>query len=56
MPATVIDGAAIARQIKADVQRRVDALRVQNQSVRLAALLVGATTSVEIYAHRQAES
>ena len=56
MSATVIDGAAIAREIKADVQRRVDALRAQGKSVRLAALLVGATPSGELYAQRQAES
>src|SRR5215218_5567824 len=56
MPARVIDGSAIARQIKADVQRRVDALRAQGKSVRLAALLVGATPSGELYAQRQAES
>lgn len=56
MPATVIDGAAIARQIKADVQRRVEALRAQGKSVRLTALLVGATPSGELYAQRQADS
>lgn len=56
MSATVIDGAAIAREAKADVQRRVDALRTQGKSVRLAALLVGATPSGELYAQRQAES
>ncbi|MBC8105607.1 MAG: bifunctional 5,10-methylenetetrahydrofolate dehydrogenase/5,10-methenyltetrahydrofolate cyclohydrolase [Anaerolineae bacterium] len=56
MSAKVIDGAAIAREIKADVQRRVDALRAQGKSVRLAALLVGATPSGELYAQRQAES
>ena len=56
MSANVIDGVAIARQIKSDVKRRVDALRAHNKSVRLAALLVGATPSGELYAQRQAES
>ena len=56
MPANVIDGVGIARQIKSDVKRGVDALRAQNKSVRLAALLVGATPSGELYAQRQAES
>ncbi|CAN5630575.1 bifunctional methylenetetrahydrofolate dehydrogenase/methenyltetrahydrofolate cyclohydrolase FolD [soil metagenome] len=52
----VIDGAAIAQQIKADVQRRGEKLRTVGKSVRLAALLVGATPSGELYAQRQAES
>ena len=57
MPATLIDGAAIAQQVKADVQRRVAQLREQQgKLVKLVALLVGGTPAGELYAQRQAES
>jgi methylenetetrahydrofolate dehydrogenase (NADP+)/methenyltetrahydrofolate cyclohydrolase len=56
MPAQVIDGAAIAQQIKLEVQKGVAALRDQGKRVRLVALLVGGTPAGELYAQRQAES
>jgi methylenetetrahydrofolate dehydrogenase (NADP+)/methenyltetrahydrofolate cyclohydrolase len=56
MPAHVIDGAAIAQQIKVEVHKRVAALRDQGKRVRLVALLVGGTPAGELYAQRQAES
>ena len=56
MSAKVIDGAAIAQQVKLDVQKRVATLREQGKSVRLVALLVGGTPAGELYAQRQAES
>src|SRR3954469_22047210 len=56
MPAKIIDGAAIAQQMKLDVQKRVAALRAQARHVRLVALLVGGTPAGELYAQRQAES
>lgn len=56
MPAKMIDGAAIALEIRGDVKRRIAALRANGKVVRLAALLVGATPAGELYAQRQAES
>src|SRR3954449_6523608 len=56
MPAKIIDGAAIAQQMKLDVQKRVAALRAQGKHVRLVALLVGGSPAGELYAQRQAES
>src|SRR3954471_618218 len=56
MPAKIIDGAAIAQQMKLDVQKRVAALRALGRHVRLVALLVGGTPAGELYAQRQAES
>src|SRR3954449_3242470 len=55
MPAKIIDGAAIAQQMKLDVQKRVATLRAQGKHVRLVALLVGGTPAGELYAQRQAE-
>jgi methylenetetrahydrofolate dehydrogenase (NADP+)/methenyltetrahydrofolate cyclohydrolase len=56
MPAKVIDGVALAQQVREDVKTRVAALREQHKHVRLAAILVGATPAGELYAQRQAES
>src|SRR5262245_58365203 len=56
MSARIIDGAAIAQQIREDVKARVAKLREQGRHVRLAAILVGATPAGELYAQRQAES
>ncbi len=56
MSATVIDGAAIAEQAKADVRARVDELKRRGKRVHLAAILVGATSAGELYAQRQGEA
>ncbi len=56
MSATIIDGAAIADRIKAEVRARVEEMRSRGQHVHLAAILVGATPAGELYAQRQAEA
>src|SRR5512145_1017479 len=56
MSATIIDGAAIAEQVKADVRRRVAELAARGHRVHLAAILVGATPAGELYAQRQGEA
>jgi methylenetetrahydrofolate dehydrogenase (NADP+)/methenyltetrahydrofolate cyclohydrolase len=53
MPATIIDGVAIANRIKDDVKARVVAL---SKPVKLTAILVGATSAGELYALRQGEA
>jgi methylenetetrahydrofolate dehydrogenase (NADP+)/methenyltetrahydrofolate cyclohydrolase len=56
MSATIIDGAAIAEQVKLDVRRRVADLAGRGHRVHLAAILVGATPAGELYAQRQGEA
>jgi methylenetetrahydrofolate dehydrogenase (NADP+)/methenyltetrahydrofolate cyclohydrolase len=56
MSATVIDGAAIAEAMKADVRARVEELKNRGKRVHLAAVLVGATAAGELYAQRQGEA
>jgi methylenetetrahydrofolate dehydrogenase (NADP+)/methenyltetrahydrofolate cyclohydrolase len=56
MSARIIDGAAIAAQIKHDVQLRARRLAEQNRKVHLTAILVGGTHAGELYAQRQAEA
>lgn len=56
MPATIIDGAAIAAQIKLDVQQRVHEMSSRGQRIHLVALLVGASPAGELYAQRQGEA
>src|SRR5688572_11077480 len=56
MSATIIDGAVIAEQMKADVRARVDELNRRGKRVHLAAVLVGATSAGELYAQRQGEA
>ncbi|HLL88917.1 MAG TPA: bifunctional 5,10-methylenetetrahydrofolate dehydrogenase/5,10-methenyltetrahydrofolate cyclohydrolase [Tepidisphaeraceae bacterium] len=55
MPATVIDGVALAGKVKDEVRLRVEALAARGRSVHLAALLVGGSPSAELYAQRQGE-
>jgi methylenetetrahydrofolate dehydrogenase (NADP+)/methenyltetrahydrofolate cyclohydrolase len=55
MPAKIIDGNAIAQQVKDDVRRRVAELSAQHHRVHLSAILVGGTPAGELYAQRQAE-
>jgi methylenetetrahydrofolate dehydrogenase (NADP+)/methenyltetrahydrofolate cyclohydrolase len=54
--AQVIDGAAIAQQVKADVRGRADELQALGQRVHLTAILVGASHAGELYAQRQGEA
>ncbi|MGH7213976.1 MAG: bifunctional 5,10-methylenetetrahydrofolate dehydrogenase/5,10-methenyltetrahydrofolate cyclohydrolase [Tepidisphaeraceae bacterium] len=56
MPATIIDGAALANRTKADVARRVAELAALGRRVHLTAILVGSTPAGEMYAQRQGES
>lgn len=56
MPASIIDGSALAMQVRRDVQQRVEELKAKGRPVALAAVLVGASPAGEIYAQRQAES
>ncbi len=53
MPARIIDGVAISIRIKDEVKARVVAL---GKPVKLAAVLVGATSAGELYALRQGEA
>jgi methylenetetrahydrofolate dehydrogenase (NADP+)/methenyltetrahydrofolate cyclohydrolase len=56
MSARIIDGAAIAAQIKRDVHLRARRLAEQERHVHLTAILVGGTHAGELYAQRQAEA
>jgi methylenetetrahydrofolate dehydrogenase (NADP+)/methenyltetrahydrofolate cyclohydrolase len=56
MPATVIDGIAIAGSVKEDVKRAVARWAERGKRVHLTAIIVGSTPAAEVYAHRQAEA
>src|SRR5688572_31472416 len=56
MAAKVIDGAALAARIRADVKQRVAQLAEGGRRVHLTAILVGSTPAGELYAQRQAEA
>ena len=56
MSAQIIDGAAIAAQVKESVQKRVRELADQGHRIHLVALLVGASPAGELYAQRQGEA
>jgi methylenetetrahydrofolate dehydrogenase (NADP+)/methenyltetrahydrofolate cyclohydrolase len=54
--ASIIDGAALARQIREQVKSRVAEHSAAGRRVRLVAILVGSTPAGELYAHRQRET
>lgn len=54
--AKIIDGAALAEGVKAEVKTRIAALRARGHTVQLTALLVGASPAGEIYAQRQGDA
>jgi methylenetetrahydrofolate dehydrogenase (NADP+)/methenyltetrahydrofolate cyclohydrolase len=56
MPASIIDGIALAAQIKKDVHVRLEQLTAQGHKIRLTAVLVGSTPTGELYAQRQGEA
>lgn len=56
MPARIIDGNAIAQQIKNDVAQRARKFAQQGKRIHLTAILVGGTPAGELYAQRQAEA
>lgn len=56
MPAQIIDGAALAHRVRADVRSRVQQISQHAKAVHLAAVLVGASPAGELYAQRQGEA
>jgi methylenetetrahydrofolate dehydrogenase (NADP+)/methenyltetrahydrofolate cyclohydrolase len=56
MSAQIIDGSALAVQIKQEVAIGVEALKAKGKPVHLTALLVGSTPAGELYAQRQGEA
>jgi len=54
--AKIIDGAALAKQIKEQVKTRTAELAARGKVVRLIAILVGSTPAGELYAQRQKET
>ena len=52
----IIDGAALAAEVRRDVAERVARLRERGRGVHLTAILVGSTPAGELYAHRQREA
>ena len=56
MPATILDGVALAEASRADTRRRAEALRAAGKPVKLVAVLVGEPPGAVVYANRQAES
>lgn len=55
MAATIIDGNAIASQVRAEVGAGIATLKAMGKPVHLVAMLVGGTPAAELYASRQAE-
>ena len=56
MAAEIIDGSALAQQLKTQVQQQVSDFASAGRHVHLAALLVGSTAAGELYAQRQQEA
>jgi methylenetetrahydrofolate dehydrogenase (NADP+) / methenyltetrahydrofolate cyclohydrolase len=56
MAAKIIDGAALAERVKADVKERVGAHQRAGRPVYLVAVLVGGSPAGEIFAQRQADA
>ncbi len=56
MPATIIDGSALASNIRADVSARIGKLRDAGRIVHLTAMLIGASPAGELFAQRQQQA
>jgi methylenetetrahydrofolate dehydrogenase (NADP+) / methenyltetrahydrofolate cyclohydrolase len=56
MPATLIDGAALAEREKQSIHQRVDRLAESGRRPALTAVLIGSTPAGELYANRQAQA
>jgi methylenetetrahydrofolate dehydrogenase (NADP+) / methenyltetrahydrofolate cyclohydrolase len=56
MPATIIDGNALAEKARGAVQAKVAELKSSGRRVHLAAVLVGSTAAGELYARRQEQA
>src|SRR6266700_802502 len=54
--AQIIDGAALAKQIREQVKARTAELAGKGRTVHLTAILVGSTGAGELYAQRQKET
>src|SRR5581483_4399472 len=54
--AQLIDGAAIAKQVKSDVAARIAELKSQGKRIHLTAILTDASPAGEMYAQRQGEA
>ena len=55
MAAKIIDGNAIAAEVRAETARGIEKLKALGKPVHLTAILVGATPAAELYAQRQAD-
>ena len=56
MPASLIDGIALAERTRADIKARVADLARRGRSVHLTAILIGSTAAGELFALRQQEA
>lgn len=56
MSAKLIDGSALAAEVRASVAQRVAALKSQGRSVQLTAVLIGSSPAAEVYAENQAKN
>ncbi len=56
MTARLIDGRALAKQVKAELARRVEQLKGRGRNVRLDAVLVGTDSAAAIYARNQCKA
>jgi methylenetetrahydrofolate dehydrogenase (NADP+)/methenyltetrahydrofolate cyclohydrolase len=56
MPASIIDGAALAVQVRESVRARVGELQQHGHAVQLTAIIVGSTPAAEVYAENQAKT
>ncbi|MGE5610985.1 MAG: bifunctional 5,10-methylenetetrahydrofolate dehydrogenase/5,10-methenyltetrahydrofolate cyclohydrolase [Bacillota bacterium] len=56
MAAKIIDGTAISAQVRQQVKDRVAQLKAKGKTVRLVAILIGATPAAEMYAQRQGQA
>jgi methylenetetrahydrofolate dehydrogenase (NADP+)/methenyltetrahydrofolate cyclohydrolase len=54
--ATIIDGRALAKQVRDSIRKRVDQLRARGVPVRLDAILARGDAAAEIYARNQAKT
>jgi len=52
--ARILDGKALAAQVKSNLRQRVEALRARGRSVRLDAILTGGDSAAALYARNQA--
>ena len=56
MSAKIIDGAALAAEVRSNVKVRAEQLAAMGKPVKLVAILVGSTPAAEVYAENQAKT